>query len=53
MFIDQFINLIDKIQSENGYTVDVFVCLNILTETAEQCMALVEYLEDNGVMLLA
>ncbi|KRP10246.1 MAG: hypothetical protein ABR95_06790 [Sphingobacteriales bacterium BACL12 MAG-120813-bin55] len=49
IFIDQFINLINKIQIENGYTVEVIVCLNILTETAAQCLEIVEYLEAHGV----
>jgi hypothetical protein len=48
-FIDHFIDLIDKIQTENGYTVDVIVCLNILTETAQGCKDIITYLEDNGV----
>ncbi|MFN0274815.1 MAG: T9SS type A sorting domain-containing protein [Chitinophagales bacterium] len=50
MFIDHFIALVNQIEADNpGHTVDVLVCLNILTETAEQCMAIVEYLEANGV----
>ena len=48
-FIDQFINLVNKIQTENGYSVEVIVCLNILTETAAQCLEIVEYLEAHGV----
>ena len=45
-FIDHFIRLIEKIETDNQvfdptYRVDVIVCLNILTETAEDCLDIV------------
>jgi len=53
-FIDHFIRLIEKIETENQvfdptYRVDVIVCLNILTETAEECLDIVQYLQSNPV----
>ena len=51
-YIDQFIALINHIQLAGGYTVDVILDLNILTESASQCKFIVEYLRDatlNGV----
>jgi len=54
MFIDQFIELVNDIESFNSdattpYQVEVIVCLNILTETAAQCLDIVQYLQSNGV----
>lgn len=51
-YIDQFIDLVDFIQDQKGYTIEVIVDLNIFTESAEQCKTIVEYLRDgeiNGV----
>ena len=53
-FIDHFIRLIEKIETDNQvfdptYRVDVIVCLNILTETAEDCLDIVQYLQSNPV----
>lgn len=54
MFIDQFIDLVNDIELFNSdattsYQVNVIVCLNILTETASQCLDIVQYLQTNGV----
>ena len=49
-FIDHFIRLIEKIETDNpGHVVDVIVCLNILTETAEDCLDIVKYLQSNPI----
>ncbi len=53
-FIDHFIRLVQKIETENqvydpAYIVDVIVCLNILTETAAECKAICDYLQSNPV----
>lgn len=49
-FIDHFIRLIEKIETDNpGHVVDVIVCLNILTETAEDCLDIVQYLQSNPI----
>lgn len=53
-FIDHFIRLIQKIETDNQvfdptYKVDVIVCLNILTETAEDCLDIVQYLQSNPI----
>jgi len=51
-YIDQFIDLINYIQIDGNYTVDVILDLNILTESASQCKYIVEYLRSevlNGV----
>jgi len=49
LFIFQFVDLIEKIESENGYDVDVIICLNILTETAANCKAMVDFLISQNV----
>lgn len=52
LYINQLIDLKNKIEDENtGHTVDVMLCLNILSETATKCKTIVEYLQDNGVTL--
>lgn len=44
-YLDDFIHLIEKIETENDdYKVDVVVCLNILSETAQECRNIIEYL---------
>jgi len=49
-FIDHFIRLIDQIETDNpGHVVDVIVCLNILTENAEACLDIVQYLQTNAI----
>jgi len=47
LYINEFIKLIEKIETDNEYTVDVIICLDVLNETAEQCKAIIEYLQDN------
>lgn len=52
MYITQFIKLIDKIQDEHGYIVDVILDLNVVSESAPQCKHIIEYLRDplqNGI----
>lgn len=52
MYITQFIKLIDKIQDEHGYVVDVILDMNVVSESALQCKHIVEYLRDpllNGI----
>ena len=47
LYINEFIKLIEKIETDNDYTVDVIICLDVINETAEQCRAIIEYLQDN------
>lgn len=52
MYITQFIKLIDKIQDEHGYIVDVILDLNVVSESAPQCKHIIKYLRDplkNGI----
>jgi len=49
LYIDQFIDLIEYIQFHQEYTVDVLVDLNVVSESASQCLRIVEYLRDAGV----
>ena len=49
LFINQFIDLIDQIQTTHGYTVDVIYCANILSEPASEVRAIIDYLRTNGV----
>jgi len=49
LYINQFIDLVHQIESENGYTVDVLVCINILNQTATEAVRVIEYLQDNGI----
>ncbi|MBK6729721.1 MAG: T9SS type A sorting domain-containing protein [Bacteroidetes bacterium] len=47
LYIDHFIRLIKQIETDNpGHTIDVIVCLNILTENAADCKAIVNYLRN-------
>ena len=49
--INQFIDLIDKIETDNiatGHIVDVIVCLDILNTTATEAVEIVEYLRSNN-----
>ena len=49
-YIDQFVHLINKIQTENeGHIVDVILDLNIMSETASQNKKIIEYLR-NGAL---
>ena len=46
-YIDQFIRLVKKIETDNpGHVVDVIVCLNILTEKATDSREIVDYLRN-------
>ncbi|MFZ1635369.1 MAG: hypothetical protein WAT43_15895, partial [Chitinophagales bacterium] len=45
-YIDQFIALVDFIQNQGGYTVEVIVDLNIISESASQCKRIVDYLQN-------
>lgn len=51
LYINQFIDLVQQIESENGYTVDVLVCLNILNQTATEAVKIIQYLQDNGIQI--
>jgi hypothetical protein len=53
LYINQFINLVQQIETENGYTVDVVVCLNISNETATESVRLIEYLVNSGINVVA
>lgn len=45
-YIDQFIALIDTLQNQGDYTVDVIVDLNIISESATQCKQIIDYLQN-------
>lgn len=47
LYINDFIELIKQIETENGYTVDVIVCINIMTQSASEAKAMIEYLMDD------
>lgn len=54
LYINQFIRMIKTIEENNqvtdpSYKVDVLVCLNIFTQTAEECKTMVKYLRSNGI----
>lgn len=49
LYINQFIDLVHKIEAENGYTVDVLICINIQTQTATEAVRIMEYLQDNEI----
>lgn len=42
LYVNQFINLVQQIETENSYMVDVVVCLNISTQTATESVRLIE-----------
>lgn len=51
-YINQFIDLVNEIETAHGYKIDVILDLNILSESAAQCKAIVKYMRDhtkNGV----
>jgi hypothetical protein len=53
-YIDQFIRLIQKIETDNfvageTYRIKVILCLNITTETAAACKEIVDYLRTNEI----
>ncbi|MFN0274493.1 MAG: T9SS type A sorting domain-containing protein [Chitinophagales bacterium] len=49
-YLDDFISMIQKIETENpGHVVNIIVCLNILSETATECKAMIQYLRSNPV----
>lgn len=50
-YIDQFIDLIEYI-SDNEYTPEVIVDLNVISESASQCRRIVEYLRTAGVNVI-
>ncbi len=47
LYIDQFIALVDYIQDQGNYTVDVIIDLNVISETASQCRRIIDYLEND------
>ena len=49
-YLDQFIRLIDTIQTKNpGHIVNVILDLNILSETAGQCKYIIQYMRDSAL----
>ena len=48
-FIDDFIEMVKKIEVENGITVKVVYCLNIFSNSATQCADIVKYLRDSSI----
>ena len=51
-YLNDFIELVKKNENENGYTVDVIVCLNILTDKASDCLNMINYMRSaalNGI----
>ncbi len=50
LYLNQLINLINKIESENpDHSVSVILCLNILSEPASKCKDIIEYLQDEDI----
>lgn len=49
LYINQLIELVDKIEEEQEYTVDVIYCVNIESQSATELLATIDYLRDNGV----
>ncbi len=49
LYINEFIKLIERIETDNEYTVEVIICLDVINETSEQCKAIIEYLQDNAL----
>ena len=48
LYIDDFIALIKQIeQAHTGHVVDVILCLNIFSEPAEECKAIVDYMRSS------
>jgi hypothetical protein len=51
-YIDDIIYAVHKIEDANdGKKVKVIVCLNILSETASQCHAIIQYLIDHNIVV--
>lgn len=51
-YIDDIIYAVHKIEDANsGKKVKVIVCLNILSETASQCHAIIQYLVDHDIVV--
>lgn len=49
-FIDDFINLVKKIETDNpGHTVKIIYCLNIFSNTATETKEIIQYLRDNPI----
>jgi len=49
-YIDDFINLVKKIETENsGHNVKVIYCLNIFSNTATETKEIIQYLRDNPI----
>lgn len=48
-YIDDFITMVKKIETENGTTVNVVYCLNIFSNTATQCVDIIKYLRDSTI----
>ena len=49
-FIDDFINLVKKIETDNpGHVVKIIYCLNIFSNTATETKEIIQYLRDNPI----
>jgi len=48
-YIDDFIEMVKKIETENGTTVNVVYCLYIFSNTATQCVNIIKYLRDSTI----
>lgn len=48
-YIDDFIEMVKKIEIENGTSVKVVYCLNIFSNTATQCVDIIKYLRDSTI----
>jgi hypothetical protein len=48
-YIDQFIELVDFIQTREDYAIDVIVDLNVISESATQSKRIVDYLRSHDV----
>ncbi len=48
LYIDQFIALVDYIQNREGYTIEVIIDLNVISESATQCRRIIDYLQNSA-----
>lgn len=50
LYINDFIRLVKKIEDENeGHTVDIIYCADILSQSASDVVAVLEYMLDNAI----
>ena len=52
IYINQFLDLIEQIETENEYTLDVIYCVNLLTQTASEVLDIIDYFRLYGVNIV-